>query len=108
MSVILIYLLNLFLNSTLLFLGARIDHKCFKKCGLSVALDGSENAQMSTDGIPNYEIPQRFVEEESDEWKRRIWPPFNWSGDTISCWVMIIIWSNFTLQEKLKLLNWNC
>ena len=27
---------------------------------------------------------------------------FDWSGDTISCWAVIIIWSNFTSQEKLK------
>ena len=31
---------------------------------LSVAFDGSENAQVSIDGIPNYEMPQQFVEEE--------------------------------------------
>ena len=30
---------------------------------MSVALDGFENAQVSTDGIPNYEMPQRFAEE---------------------------------------------
>ena len=36
----------------------------FKKCHLSVALDGSENPQVRIDGIPNYEMPQRFVEEE--------------------------------------------
>ena len=35
----------------------------FKKYCLSVALDGFENAQVSTDGIPNYEMPQRFAEE---------------------------------------------
>ena len=29
---------------------------------------------------------------------------FDWLEDTISCWAVIIIWSNFTLQEKLKLL----
>ena len=38
--------------------------KSFKKCGMSVALGGSENAQVSIDGIPNYEMSQRFVEEE--------------------------------------------
>ena len=32
---------------------------------MSVALDGSENTQMSIDGIQNYEVPQRFVDEES-------------------------------------------
>ena len=31
---------------------------------MSVALDGSENAQVSTVGIPNCKMPQRFVEEE--------------------------------------------
>ena len=38
--------------------------RSFKKCGLSVALDGSENSQVSIDDISNYELPQRFVEEE--------------------------------------------
>ena len=38
--------------------------RSFRKCGLLVALDGSENAQVSIDCIPKYEIPQRFVEEE--------------------------------------------
>ena len=33
----------------------------FKKCGLSVALDGSENAQVSIDSIQNYQMPRRFV-----------------------------------------------
>ena len=37
--------------------------RSFKKYGLSVALDGFENAQVSIDGIPN-EMPQWFVEEE--------------------------------------------
>ena len=35
-----------------------------KNVVLSVAFDGSENAQVSIDGIPNYEMPQQFVEEE--------------------------------------------
>ena len=30
--------------------------RSFKKCSLSVALDGSENAHVSIDGIPNYEM----------------------------------------------------
>ena len=30
---------------------------------MSVAHGGSENAQVSIDGIPNYEMSQRFVEE---------------------------------------------
>ena len=36
----------------------------FKRCSFSVALDGSENAQVSIDSIPNYEMPQQFVKEE--------------------------------------------
>ena len=38
--------------------------RSFNYCGLSIALDGSKNAQVSSDDIPNYEMPQRFVEEE--------------------------------------------
>ena len=38
--------------------------RSFKKCGLSVALDGSENAKVNIDGIPNQEMPQRFKEKE--------------------------------------------
>ena len=38
--------------------------RSIKKCGLSVALHGSKNAQVSIDDIPNYGMPQRFVEEE--------------------------------------------
>ena len=37
--------------------------RSFEICGLSAALGGSENAQLSIGGIPNYEMPQRFVEE---------------------------------------------
>ena len=37
----------------------------FKKCGLSVTFDGSENARVSIDGIPNYENDSKqFVEED--------------------------------------------
>ena len=38
--------------------------RSFKKCGFSVAVDGSGYAQVSIDGIPNYETSQRFLEEE--------------------------------------------
>ena len=38
--------------------------RTLKRCSFSVALDGSENAQVSIDSIPNYEMPQQFVEEE--------------------------------------------
>ena len=38
--------------------------RSFKKWGLSVALDRSENAQVSIDDIPNCKMLQRFVEEE--------------------------------------------
>ena len=34
--------------------------KSFKKCGLSVALDGSEDDQVNIEGIPNYQIPKAF------------------------------------------------
>ena len=35
--------------------------KCRKT--ITMALDGSENGKVNIDGIPNYEMPQRFVEE---------------------------------------------
>ena len=38
--------------------------KSFKKCDLSVAQDRSEIAQVSIDGIPNYEMTQPLAEEE--------------------------------------------
>ena len=38
--------------------------RSFKKWGLSVALDGSGNAQVSINDIPNCKMLQRFVEEE--------------------------------------------
>ena len=34
--------------------------RSFKKCGLSVALDGSEDDQVNIEGIPNYQIPKAF------------------------------------------------
>ena len=33
----------------------------FKKCGLSVALDGSENNEVNMEGFPEYQIPSAFV-----------------------------------------------
>ena len=58
-------------------------------------------------------MPQRFVEEEfklldhnededEDASENDENDEFDWSGDTISYWAAIIIWNNFTLQEKLK------
>ena len=58
-------------------------------------------------------MPQQFVEEEfklldrnededEDASENDENDEFDWSGDTISCWAAIIIWNNFTLQEKLK------
>ena len=58
-------------------------------------------------------MPQRFIEEEfklldddededEDASENDENYEFEWSGDTISCWAVIIIWSNFTSQEKLK------
>ena len=34
--------------------------RSFKKCGLSVALDGSEDDQVNIEGIPNYQTPKAF------------------------------------------------
>ena len=89
---------------------------------MPIALDGSENTQMSFNSIPNFELSQQFVAEEfklldnnkdedddaSEIDKNNKLDFFDWSGDIISCWAVIIIWSNFTLQVKLKLLNQNC
>ena len=38
--------------------------RSFEKCGLLVAPDRSENAQVTINGLWNYERPPRFVEEE--------------------------------------------
>ena len=57
--------------------------------------------------------PQRFIEEEfklldgdededEDASENDENDKFDWSGDTISCWAVIIIWSNFTSQKKFK------
>ena len=35
----------------------------FKKCGLSVALDGSENDKVNIKGLPEYQMPSAFVED---------------------------------------------
>ena len=35
----------------------------FKKCGLSVALDGSKDHEKNSDGIQNYEMSKPFDEE---------------------------------------------
>ena len=49
----------------------------FERYSFSVALDGSENAQVSIDSIPKYEMPQQFVEEklkllDDDEMRMKI------------------------------------
>ena len=62
--------------------------------------------QVSINGIPNYEMPQRFVEEEfkllddnededEDASENDENDEFDLSTDTISCWAVIMIWSNF-------------
>ena len=35
----------------------------FKKCGLSVALDGSENDEVNIEGLPEYQMPLVFVQD---------------------------------------------
>ena len=62
--------------------------------------------QVSINGIPNYEMPQWFVEEEfkllddnededEDASENDENDEFDLSTDTISCWAVIMIWSNF-------------
>ena len=35
----------------------------FKKCGLSVALDGSENDEVNSEGLPEYQMSSAFVQD---------------------------------------------
>ena len=37
--------------------------RSFKKCGLSVALDGSENDEVNIEALPEYQIPSAFVQD---------------------------------------------
>ena len=37
--------------------------RSFKKCGLSVASDGSENDEVNTEDKPKYQIPSVFVQD---------------------------------------------
>ena len=37
--------------------------RSFKKCGLSVALDGSENDEVNYEGLPEYQMPSVFVQD---------------------------------------------
>ena len=45
----------------------------FKKCGINVALDGSENSLVNIEGLPDYKVPsigdlsQEYTLEDSDE-----------------------------------------
>ena len=41
--------------------------RSFKKCGLSVALDGSENADVNIEGLPEYQMLSAFVQDDDDE-----------------------------------------
>ena len=34
-----------------------------KQCGLSVALDGSENDEVNNEGLPKYQMPSAFVQD---------------------------------------------
>ena len=36
--------------------------RSFKKCGLSVALDGSKNDEVNIEGLPEYQMPSVFVQ----------------------------------------------
>ena len=38
--------------------------RSFKKCGITLALDGSENADLSIDGLEDYEMPSAEEEYE--------------------------------------------
>ena len=35
----------------------------FKKCGLSVALEESKNDEVSIEGLPEYQMPSAFVQD---------------------------------------------
>ena len=35
----------------------------FKKCGLSVALDGSESDEINIEGLPEYQMPSAFAQD---------------------------------------------
>ena len=37
--------------------------RSFKKCGLSVALDGSENDEVNSEGLPGYQMSSAFVQD---------------------------------------------
>ena len=37
--------------------------RSFKKCGLSVALDGSENDEANIEGLPEYQMPSAFKQD---------------------------------------------
>ena len=37
--------------------------RSFKTCGLSVALDGSQNDEVNIEGLPEYQMPSAFVQD---------------------------------------------
>ena len=37
--------------------------RSFKECGLSVALDGSENDEVNIEGLPEYQMPSAIVQD---------------------------------------------
>ena len=37
--------------------------RSFKECGLSVALDGSENDEVNSEGLPEYQMPSAIVQD---------------------------------------------
>ena len=38
--------------------------RSFKECGLSVALDGSENDEVNIEGLPEYQMPSAIVQDD--------------------------------------------
>ena len=36
---------------------------CFKRCGLSLALDGNDNDEVNIEGLPEYQMPWTFVQD---------------------------------------------
>ena len=43
--------------------GLKFIIRSFKKSGLSVALDGSENDEVNIEGLPEYQMPSAFVQD---------------------------------------------
>ena len=44
----------------------------FKKCGLSLALDGSENDKVNIEGLPEYQMRSAFVQDNTMNLKKKM------------------------------------